>query len=85
MSRTKNPTNSGKVNKSVPTQWKDRLSVEDYDELRQTFEIFDEDGSGTIDPPEISKVLEELGVERRSPYVLRIINGLKDKNKPIRF
>lgn len=86
MSRTaKSQTSSAKVVKAVPTQWKDRLSPEDYDELKQTFEVFDEDGSGTIDPPEINKVLEELGVDRRSPYVLRIINGLKEKSKPIGF
>lgn len=30
--------------------WKDRLTAEDYDELKQTFDIFDEDGSGSIDP-----------------------------------
>jgi len=86
MSRTSKPqTASSKVSKPVPTQWRDRLAPEDYEELRQTFEVFDEDGSGTIDPPEINKVLEELGVDRRSPYVLRIINGLKEKSKPITF
>ena len=26
-----------------------------------------------------------MGVDRRSPYVLRIINGLKEKSKPINF
>lgn len=86
MSRTaKSQTSSAKVNKPVPTQWKDRLAAEDYEELKQTFEVFDEDGSGTIDPPEISKVLEELGVDRRSPFVMKIINGLKEKSKPIGF
>lgn len=30
--------------------WKDRLTAEDYEELKTTFEIFDEDGSGSIDP-----------------------------------
>ncbi|MCB0368045.1 MAG: EF-hand domain-containing protein [Bdellovibrionales bacterium] len=86
MSRTaKSNTSSAKVTRPVPTQWKDRLAPEDYEELKQTFDVFDEDGSGTIDPPEINKVLEELGVDRRSPYVLRIINGLKEKSKPIGF
>lgn len=45
--------------------------------------MFDEDGSGTIDPVEINKVLEELGLDRRNPFVLNLINGLKEKNKPI--
>ena len=86
MSRTaKSGAGSAKISKPVPTQWKDRLAPEDYEELKSTFEVFDEDGSGTIDPPEINKVLEELGADRRSPYVLRIINGLKEKSKPITF
>lgn len=94
MSRSKaNPTpstvkpasGSGKVSKPVPTAWKDRLLAEDYEDLKQTFEVFDEDGSGTIDPVEINKVLEELGLDRRNPFVLSLINGLKEKNKPIHF
>jgi centrin-1 len=93
MSRTSKPaastvkpaTSSGKASKPVPTQWKDRLAAEDYDELKQTFEVFDEDGSGSIDPEEIGKVLEELGLDRRNPFILSIILALKDKNRPINF
>ena len=84
-SAVKAPTNSGKVSKPAPTQWKDRLAAEDYEELKNTFDVFDEDGSGTIDPVEINKVLEELGLDRRNPFVLGLINGLKEKNKPIGF
>jgi len=39
------------------TSWKDRLSEEDYNEHKDTFNVFDEDGSGTIDPVEINKAL----------------------------
>ncbi len=69
----------------APTAWKDRLLAEDYEELKSTFEVFDEDGSGTIDPVEINKVLEELGLDKRNPFVLNLILGLRDKNKPISF
>jgi Ca2+-binding EF-hand superfamily protein len=69
----------------APSGWKDRLLAQDYEELKSTFEVFDEDGSGTIDPVEINKVLEELGLDRRNPFVLNLILGLKDKNKPIGF
>jgi len=34
---------------------------------------------------EINKVLEELGLDRRNPFILTLINGLKEKNKPISF
>jgi centrin-1 len=72
-------------NKAKPTSWKDRLTSEDWDELKSTFDIFDEDQSGTIDPVEINKVLEELGLDKRNPFILQLINGLKDKNKPINW
>jgi len=65
------------------TSWKDRLSEEDYNELRDTFNVFDEDGSGTIDPIEINKALEELGIDKRNPFILGLIHALRDKNKPI--
>jgi len=71
--------------KSVPTAWKDRLTAEDYEELRNTFDVFDEDHSGSIDPAEISKALEELGIDKRNPFILSLITALKDKNKPINF
>jgi Ca2+-binding EF-hand superfamily protein len=84
-STAKPASGSGKVVKPVPTAWKERLNGEDYDELKNTFDVFDEDGSGTIDPVEINKVLEELGLDRRNPFVLKLIEGLKEKNKPIGF
>lgn len=54
-STVKPSTTSGKAK---PTSWKDRLAPEDWEELKGTFDIFDEDASGTIDPSEINKVLE---------------------------
>ncbi len=39
-----------KTKKDVPTAWRDRISSEDYEQLRDVFLLFDEDGSGIIDP-----------------------------------
>ena len=39
---------SQKVAKS--SNWKDRISQNDYEELKATFDLFDADGGGTIDP-----------------------------------
>ncbi len=51
MSRAKNqPTQPAKPAVVQPPSWKDRIPAEDYDELKQTFDIFDDDGSGSIDP-----------------------------------
>ena len=53
-----------KVSKS--TAWKDRISEHDYQQLKNTFDLFDEEGTGEIDPAEINKILEELGLSRRN-------------------
>ena len=83
---------SGVTTKSVTSSvkqgalsWKERLHPEDYEQLRLTFELFDEDGSGTIDPAEISKIMEELGDSRKGTLVHTIIQSLQIKDKPITF
>ena len=85
MSRSSKPaaSNVKQPTKAPSSSWRDRLAPEDYDELKSTFEVFDEDNSGTIDPVEITKVLEELGVDRRNPFILKLIYSLRDKAKPI--
>lgn len=67
------------------TSWKDRLSENDYKELKDAFDLFDEDHGGTIDPIEIEKILEELGLKGRSEIVFEMINGLRAMNRPINF
>lgn len=39
--------------------------------------IFDEDGSGKIDPQEIVKVLEEVGLDKRNQHVVKIVWALR--------
>ena len=68
---------SSKVKKDVPTAWRDRISPEDYEHLRDVFLLFDEDGSGIIDPQEIVKVLEDIGLDKRNPYVLKIVWAMR--------
>lgn len=79
--------NSGKGSQKITksTTWKDRISQQDYEELKNTFDLFDEDQGGTIDPQEIEKVLEELGLKGRSKIVFEMINGLRELNRPIKF
>ena len=62
-----------KIKKEAPTAWRDRISPEDYEHLRDVFLLFDEDGSGIIDPQEIVKVLEEISLDKRNPHVLKIV------------
>lgn len=70
---------------AAKTSWKDRISENDYQELKATFDLFDEDGGGTIDPIEIEKILDELGLKGRSEIVFEMINGLREVNRPIKF
>jgi Ca2+-binding EF-hand superfamily protein len=49
MSRSQAPK-AANVGSKANLSWKDRLHPEDYEELRNTFQVFDEDNSGTIDP-----------------------------------
>ena len=86
MSRTsRTPAPAPQPTRTGALTWKDRLTTEDYEELKNTFEVFDEDKSGSIDPAEINKALEELGLDKRNPFIIGLITGLRDKNKPITF
>lgn len=67
------------------TSWKDRVSQNDYEELKATFDLFDTDNGGTIDPEEIEKVLEELGLKSKAGIVFDMISGFRALNRPIKF
>jgi len=84
-SKTSQPQPSKVVSKAASSSWKDRISEQDYEELKNTFDLFDEDHGGTIDPVEVEKILEELGLKGRSSIVFDLINGLRDLNRPINF
>ena len=65
-----------------PIDWKSKLSTEDFEQLKQTFDIFGQDGSGTIDPAEIISPQEELELEdTENPILLK----LKEANTSINF
>jgi centrin-1 len=64
---------------------KERLTPQELEELKATFDLFDEDGSGTIDPVEIQKILADLGLDRRNPIVFQMINDLLEAKKTINF
>lgn len=76
---------SGAKAKTAPLTWRERISPEDYEQLRDVFLIFDEDGSGIIDPQEIVKVLEEIGLDKRNPYVVQILTAMREQNKNLTF
>jgi Ca2+-binding EF-hand superfamily protein len=57
MRGSKVAASKGSQKQMQKTNWKDRVSQADYDALKETFDLFDADGGGTIDPEEIEKVM----------------------------
>jgi Ca2+-binding EF-hand superfamily protein len=79
--RTKTPSKSQPI--VVPVR--EKLSQHDLEELKSTFDLFDEDGTGSIDPTEIQKILQELGLDKRNEAVFQMIIDLQGKGKNINF
>jgi Ca2+-binding EF-hand superfamily protein len=75
MSKERKPA----VTKAAEKPKKQKAKVERYltedelSELKETFDLFDDDKSGTIDAKEISKVLEDLGLDQRNPIVFAMV------------
>jgi Ca2+-binding EF-hand superfamily protein len=61
------------------------LTPEEINDLRETFDLFDDDKSGTIDPHEIKKVLEDLGVDARNKFVYQMVQDLENFGGAINF
>lgn len=71
--------------KTSNLSWKEKLHPEEYDLLRNTFALFDEDNSGIIDPEEINKIMDELGEQRRGTMIYEMIGSLRELGRPINF
>lgn len=76
-------TSSGRV--PAPVNVKDKLDTVEIKELKDIFELFDEDGSGTIDPSEVTQILSHLGLDKRNPIVFQMIEDMKARTKAITF
>ena len=64
---------------------REKLSQRDLEELKATFDLFDEEGKGQIDPSEIQKILQELGLDKRNESVFEMITNLQSRGKNITF
>merc|ERR1719498_628064 len=62
------------------------LSEEEIEEIREAFNLFDADGSGTIDPKELKAAMQSLGFEAKNQTIYQMINDIdKDKSGEIDF
>ena len=56
------------------------LSEHEIIEIKDAFDLFDTDGSGSIDPKELRAAMQSLGFEAKNQTIYQMITDL-DKNK----
>eukprot|EP01084_Bolivina_argentea_P238197 400185_1 len=62
------------------------LSEEEIEEIREAFNLFDTDGSGTIDPKELKATMQSLGFEAKNQTIYQMISDIdKDGSGSIDF
>ncbi|KAA0155664.1 hypothetical protein FNF27_03921 [Cafeteria roenbergensis] len=62
------------------------LSEEEIEEIREAFNLFDTDGSGTIDPKELKSAMQSLGFEAKNATIYQMIGDIdKDGSGAIDF
>merc|ERR1712093_495007 len=79
--KTNTPTNMSKA-KSFNAKKFERpgLTEDEIEEIKEAFDLFDTDGSGTIDPKELRAAMQSLGFEAKNQTIFQMISDL-DKNK----
>mmetsp|Transcript_6406 Transcript_6406/g.8921 ORF Transcript_6406/g.8921 Transcript_6406/m.8921 type:complete len:167 (+) Transcript_6406:67-567(+) len=61
------------------------LTEDEIDEIREAFNLFDTDGSGTIDPGELKAAMRSLGFETKNPTIFQMIADLDQDGSTIGF
>ncbi len=73
---------SGKGNRPVE---RPGLTEDEIEEIREAFNLFDTDGSGTIDPRELKAAMQSLGFESKNPTIYQMIADLENEGPSINF
>lgn len=60
------------------------LTEDEVQEIKQAFDLFDNDGSGTIAPSEVSAALASLGSDRSASF-FRLLEGIEELGAEIDF
>merc|ERR1712113_1285396 len=61
------------------------LTEDEIEEIREAFNLFDTDGSGTIDPGELKAAMRSLGFETKNPTIFQMIADLDQDGTTIGF
>lgn len=70
--------------KSPATVVEHNLTDEEVAEIREAFDLFDTDGSGTINPIEVNAAIASLGSDRSST-IFRLLAGIENLGAEIDF
>jgi centrin-1 len=54
------------------------LPLEEVKDIKTAFDIFDGDGSGTVDPQELKVAFQQLGFEGNNKFIYQILAELDD-------
>ena len=77
---------ANKNKKAAKTYERPGLSEEEIEEIREAFNLFDTDGSGTIDPKELKAAMQSLGFEAKNQTIYQMIADIdKDGSGNIDF
>ena len=72
--------------RSTRTYERPGLSKEEIEEIREAFNLFDTDGSGSIDPRELKSAMQSLGFEAKNATIYQMIGDIdKDGSGSIDF
>ena len=62
------------------------LTEDEIEEIKEAFDLFDTDGSGTIDPRELKAAMQSLGFEAKNATIYQMVSDLdKDGSGAIDF
>ena len=61
------------------------LTEDEIEEIREAFNLFDTDNSGTIDPKELKAAMQSLGFEQKNPTIYQMIADLEQEGNSIDF
>ena len=56
------------------------MTEDEIEEIKEAFDLFDTDGSGTIDPKELKAAMQSLGFEAKNQTIFQMISDLDRNN-----
>lgn len=62
------------------------LTEDEVDEIREAFNLFDNEGTGVIDPKELKSAMQSLGFETKNPTIYQMFVDLeRETSGPVDF